>query len=66
MKEKNRYNAWKTDSNLNPIEGTDRILTANSKRAVVRHLSYEEGVEYVYSSMIVRCKDGTLWCVSKI
>lgn len=66
MKEEKKYNAWKADSDYSPIEGTDRILFSKSKRAVLKHLAYEEGVELPHGHMIVRCKDGTMWCVSQI
>jgi len=62
----NRYNAWKADSKCNPIPDTDRIFTGKSKRAVVKHLAYEEGVEHLHNDSTVKCKDGTIWCVSKI
>lgn len=61
-----KYNAWKAKSNGEPIEGTDRILTGVSKRSIIKHLAFEEGVEYQHNDMIVRCKDGTTWCVSQI
>lgn len=57
-----QYNVWKSKSNGNPIEGTDRILEGISKRAIMKHLAYEEGVEYQHNDMIVRCNDGTFWC----
>ena len=66
MKTEKRYNAWKAKSNGDPIEGTDRILTGVSKRAIIKHLAFEEGVEHQHNDMIVRCKDGTVWCVSQI
>ena len=62
----NKYNAWKADSNLEPIEGTDRIIKGKSKRAVIKLLAYEEGVPHMHNDMIVRCTDGTIWCVIKI
>ena len=61
-----RYNAWKADEKCNPIEGTDRILVGQSKRAVIKHLADEEGVKHQHNDMIVRCKDGTIWCVSQL
>lgn len=63
--EKNKYLAWKTDSIGNPIEGTDRIFKAESKRNVVKLLAYEEGIEQPHNHFIVRCKDNTNWCVRK-
>jgi hypothetical protein len=65
-KEKKIYNAWKANSKLEPIEGTDRILEGKSKRAIIRHLAYEEGVEHNHNDVLVKCKDGTFWFVSKI
>ena len=62
----NKYNAWKVDKNGDPIEGTDRLLNGISKRAIIKHLAFEEGVEHLHNDMIVRCKDGTMWCVSLI
>lgn len=64
--ETKKYNAWKVNSDSNPIEGSDRTLRAKSKRAVIKHLAFEEGVEHQHNDMVVRCKDGTMWCVSKI
>lgn len=39
-----KYNVWKADSNGNPIEGTDRVISGISKRAMIKHLAHEEGV----------------------
>lgn len=61
-----RYNAWKVDSNGWPIEGTDRVLRGTSVRSIIKHLSYEEGVEYKHGKLSVHCKDGTIWHVSKL
>lgn len=66
MKPQNKYNAWKATPNGEPIEGTDRILTGVSKRAIIKHLAYEEGVEHMHNDMTVKCKDGTIWCISQI
>lgn len=52
-----KYNAWKADTHCEPIEGTDRIISGVSKRAVLKHLAYEEGVEYKHGNMTVKCKD---------
>lgn len=66
METKYKYSAWKANLNGEPIEGTDRILSGVSKRAIIKHLAFEEGVEHQHNDMIVRCKDGTTWCVSQI
>lgn len=66
MKTQNKYNAWKAKSNGDPTEGTDRILIGVSKRAVIKHLAFQEGVEHQHNDMIVRCKDGSMWFVYKI
>ena len=66
METQHKYNAWKAKSNCEPIEGTDRIFTGVSKRSIIKHLAFEEGVEHHHNDMIVRCKDGTVWCVSQI
>lgn len=66
MMETNRYNAWKSNQKGEPIEGTDRILTGSSKRSILKHLAYEEGVEHQHNDVIIRCQDGTTWHVSKI
>jgi hypothetical protein len=66
MSKQNRYLAWKADSKCNPIEGTDRILTGVSKRAILKHLAYEEDVEHQHNNMVVKCKDGNMWFVSQL
>lgn len=65
-KKQYKYNAWKADSFCNPIEGTDRILIGESKRRIIQHLAFEEGVKHQHNDMLVRCKDGTMWCVEKL
>ena len=66
METQHKYNAWKAKSNGDPIEGTDRIFTGISKRAVIKHLAFQEGVKSRHNDMMVRCKDGTVWHVSRI
>jgi len=61
-----RYVAWKSTPDCAPIEGTDRFLSGISKRAILEHLAFEEGVEYQHNDMIVMCKDDTFWSVSQI
>lgn len=55
--------AWKTDSKLEPIEGTDRTLKGSSIKSIVKHIAYEEGVTYKEGDISVRCKDGNIWFV---
>ena len=64
METLNRYNVCKTNKNCEPIEGSYRIITGLSRRAIAKHLAYEEGVETPANSYIVRCKDGNIWHVS--
>ncbi len=59
----NKYHVWKSKSNGEPIEGTDRILTGVNARSVVQHLAFEEGIEPQQSKRLVRCEDGTVWHV---
>lgn len=58
------YNAWKVDSNMNPIKDTDRTLSGFNKKAVLRFLAYEENVPY-NGEKIIRLSDGTAWVVMK-
>lgn len=62
----NRYNVWLADSKCTPIEGTDRIITGPSQRWIMRHLAYENGVEYKPNMLIVRLPNGNFWNASKI
>ena len=64
METLNRYNVCKTNKNCEPIEGSDRIITGVSRRAITKHLAYEEGVEIPANICIVRCKDDNIWHVS--
>jgi len=66
MKKQKKYSAWKANSNGDPIEGTDRIFTGVSKRSIIKHLAFEEDVEHQHNDVLVKCKDGTIWCVSQI
>ena len=61
-----KFNAWKADSKGNPIEGTDRILTGVSKRAVLKHIACEEKVDIQHNDMIVKLPNGDCWCVVHI
>ncbi len=61
-----KFNAWKAKSNCDPIEGTDRLFTGNSKRDVLQHLAYEEGVEHNRNDMVVILPNGDMWCVSQL
>ena len=62
---KNKYNVWKTDSKCNPIEGTDKIMRAPSKRWLMNHIAYENGVEILHGSLIVRLPNGDMWTATK-
>jgi len=62
---KNKYNAWKSDSNGNPIEGTDRIFTGKSTRSFLKHIAYEEGIEHNHNDVLVRLKNGDMWQYQK-
>jgi hypothetical protein len=57
MKGERSYIAWKTDSKLEPIEGTDRVLKGSSRKSIVKHITYEEGVIYKEGDIMVRCKE---------
>jgi len=59
----NKYVAWKTLSDLEPISGTDRILLGKSKREIINFLAYEEKVPHNHNDMFVKCNDGTKWFV---
>ena len=57
------YNVWKTDFELNPIDGTDRVLTGSNLYNVLKHLAYDEGVTVKQSDLFVTCKNGNVWIV---
>ena len=59
-----KYTAWKSSKNADPIEGTDRVFSAISARKVLSLLASEEGVKYYPHMKIIRCSDGTFWSVS--
>jgi len=63
MKNQKTYFVWKANSNGDPIEGTDRVLSGSSKKSVVKHLAYEEGVQYNEGDILVRCKNDDIWLV---
>jgi len=58
------YFAWKTDNRGNPIEGIEKTYRGVSKRAVLKHIAFEEGVEFKPTDLFVICKDGTRWHVT--
>ena len=64
--EEKKYVAWKTDNNINPIQGSERILSGISQRAIIRHLAFEEKVIYNNNDLFVKNNDGTKWFVSKL
>ena len=57
------YYAWKTDSNLTPIEGTDRILEAVSQREAIKFLAYENGVKIREGALTFSLPNGDRWFV---
>jgi len=57
-----KFNVWKVNKDGNPIEGTDKIMTATSLRWLMRHIAYMEGVELRLGSKIVRLPNGEMWC----
>jgi hypothetical protein len=63
MKTQRTYFAWKTKSNGDLIDGTDRVLYGSSKKSVIKHLAHEEGVQYREGDILVRCKNGDIWFV---
>lgn len=60
-----KFNIWKAKPNGDPIEGSDYIMNAHSKRWALRHIAYENKVELPYNSMIVRLPTGEFWCASE-
>jgi hypothetical protein len=63
MKTQRTYFVWKTKSNGDLIEGTDRVLSGSSKKSVVKHLAHEEDTQYKEGDTLVRCKNGDIWFV---
>ena len=61
-----RYNAWLSDKKCNPIEKTDRIFNAPTKRWVVKHLAHENNIKVEHNTLIVRLPNGNCWNVSKL
>lgn len=64
MENLRNYNIWKADTNGNPIEGSDRILSARSKRKALKHIADEIGIPYDGRSLIIRCPDGSFYNAS--
>jgi len=60
------YNVWKAKANCEPIEGTDRLVSAPSKRWVLEQIAYEEGVKHNRNHMVVKLPNGEIWCASQI
>ena len=66
MKTQKRYMSWKTNSNLDPIEGTDRVLKGSNIKSILRYLAHEEGVSYKEGDIMVKCDNGDRWAVRYI
>lgn len=64
MKTQGTYFAWKTKSNGDIIDGTDRVLSGSGRKSVIKHLAHEEGVQYREGNIFVRCKNGDIWFVT--
>ena len=60
-----KFNIWRAKSNGDPIDGTDYIMNAPSKRWALKHIAYENNVELPHNSMIVRLPNGEFWCASE-
>lgn len=58
-----KFNAWKADFKSAPIPNTDKVYIGKSKRAVLEHIAYLEGVKLNHNDMVVNLADGTKWCV---
>jgi len=59
-----RYNVWKSNSNSDPIDGTDRTLTGPSKRWIMRQITYENNIKY-NNELIVRLPNGCFYNCSQ-
>ena len=56
------FHVWKADSNCEPIDGTDRMIRANSMREVMRMIAFEEKIiNHIHNSLIVRLPHGDFW-----
>lgn len=58
----NKFLCWKSKTNGEPIEGTDRILSAPSKRWAIKHLAFELGVKIEEGDLIIKLPSGEYWC----
>lgn len=56
----NKYNAWLSDSDCNPIDGTDRIILAKSRRDVMKYIASEYGIK-LSGNKILKLPDGKIW-----
>ena len=57
------YTPFKADSKGNPIEGTDRIFTGESRRKCLSLLAFEEGIKLNPNDICVRLPNGDSWFV---
>ena len=64
--EQYKYYAWLSDKDSNPIEGSDRIISGPSKRWILEMIAYENKVEHLHNSPIVRLPNGDVWCVRRL
>jgi hypothetical protein len=56
-----KYLCWKCSPNGYPIEGTDRIISAKSKRAAIKEIAYAEGIVIEHGALLARCDTGEFW-----
>ncbi len=58
MNKEDLYNTWEAEPNGDPIEGTDKIYSGISKRAVIKHIAYERGVKIDEGDQSVKLENG--------
>jgi hypothetical protein len=61
-----KYNIWKADQKCAPIEGTNYILDAPTKRWALDHVAHINGVKRGHNDMVVKMPNGEFWCASEI
>jgi hypothetical protein len=60
-----KFNVWRADANCNPIESTDKVYVGPSKRWIMKHIAYENGVKINHGDLIVRLPNGEMYCASE-